>query len=393
MKVSSRQRWFLLVALPTLLLLLGWWRGGPWTQSLARQALLRKDFVSAARWLNQTERYFGVTTNTLLLRARLARQQGRIADCQRQLELAQRAGGNDLAVLREQLLLQAQLGELRGYQAYYRQLVTEPAEESVVVHEAFAIGLLVTGRVNEAVEIVERWQTEAPQDAQPHYLLGILQRDIGWPSKARDEFREALRLQPDHPQAALELAVQLTRTHEYVEAGSYYAIALRNPLTEPQARVGLSHCQRMVGNTQAARQTLEPLVEQPRPNLGAMAELGSVELMDGNYEKSLQWTARARAIMPRSSELNYTYAAALAALGRHQEAEAAFKFAIEARRASRRVKNLTEIAGAHADDPAISVELAQIALEFGEPGDATRWTQRALQQNPQYEPARALISQ
>ncbi|MFM7843158.1 MAG: tetratricopeptide repeat protein [Planctomycetota bacterium] len=393
MIVSTRQRWFILVALPILLLFLGWWRGGPWSQSLARRALLRKDFGSAARWLDRTERYFGVTTELLLLRARLARQEGRIADCRRQLELAQRAGGNDLALLREQLLLQAQLGELRGYEAYYRQLVAEPADEAFVVHEAFAIGLLITGRVNESVEIVERWQQEAPQDAQPHYLLGIMQRDIGWPGKARDEFRAALRLQPDHSQAALELAVQLTRSHQYLEAGPYYAIALRNSLTEPQARVGLAHCQRMVGNTQAARQTLEPLIEQPRPNLGAMAELGSLELMDGNYEKSLQWTARARAIMPRNSELNYTYAAALAALVRHAEANNAFQFAIEARRASRRVKNLTEIAGAHADDPAISVELAQIAREFGDPGDAARWTQRALQQDPQYAPARALISQ
>ncbi|MFM9115823.1 MAG: hypothetical protein ACKOU6_06630, partial [Planctomycetota bacterium] len=244
MIVSTRQRWFILVALPILLLFLGWWRGGPWSQSLARRALLRKDFGSAARWLDRTERYFGVTTELLLLRARLARQEGRIADCRRQLELAQRAGGNDLALLREQLLLQAQLGELRGYEAYYRQLVAEPADEAFVVHEAFAIGLLITGRVNESVEIVERWQQEAPQDAQPHYLLGIMQRDIGWPGKARDEFRAALRLQPDHSQAALELAVQLTRSHQYQEAVPYYAIALRNSLTEPQARVGLAHCQR-----------------------------------------------------------------------------------------------------------------------------------------------------
>lgn len=62
---------------------------------------------------------------------------------------------------------------------------------------------------------------------------------------------------------------------------------------------------------------LTPVVDTNRPDVGVIAELGRIELMEGNYDSVLQHFESARRIMPRNSEINYAYASTLAALARH----------------------------------------------------------------------------
>lgn len=64
--------------------------------------------------------------------------------------------------------------------------------------------------------------------ADIHNMMGVIQHDKGELDRARDEFREALRLNPAYTEAALNLSVTFNDLGEYEEAQKIYRTVVRN---------------------------------------------------------------------------------------------------------------------------------------------------------------------
>lgn len=64
--------------------------------------------------------------------------------------------------------------------------------------------------------------------ADIHNMMGVIQHDKGQLDRARDEFREALRLNPKYTEAALNLSVTYNDLGEYEDAQRIYKTVLAN---------------------------------------------------------------------------------------------------------------------------------------------------------------------
>lgn len=62
--------------------------------------------------------------------------------------------------------------------------------------------------------------------ADIHNMMGVIQHDRGALERARDEFREALRINPNYTEAALNLSVTYNDLGEYAEAQRVYGEVL-----------------------------------------------------------------------------------------------------------------------------------------------------------------------
>lgn len=84
------------------------------------------------------------------------------------------------------------------------------------------------GRLGEADEDSARAVADAPADAQLRNYRGIILHGLGRPEEAMDEFREAVRLDPGHAEAMLNLAVLLASSSpdKLGEAEEWYNKAL-----------------------------------------------------------------------------------------------------------------------------------------------------------------------
>lgn len=390
---NRRRLWILVAVLVVGLLAIGWWRGQRYGLDQAHAALRRGEPSVAMDWIRWSDRYVGTTADSRLLLAKVERRLGHLEASEMSIQAAAALGADMPNLLREQILLRAQLGQLDNPSQYLEQLLPSDVDDQSEVYESFARGYLLTGKLDDAHRLVTSWSERLPQDPLPHYFLGVMQRDLGWSSEAVGEFREALRRDPRHAQSALELAILTMRNHRYVEAIPLYETALAKDPNDVRARVGLAHSLRMLGETRAAREALTPVVNITRPDIGVIAELGRIDLMEGNYEKALQHFESARRLMPRNSEVSYAYASTLAALARHNEAKSPFEFAIEGRRANRKIAELGELVKARPDDLALRCDIAALSLRYGDPRAAMGWAQSALQKNPDYEPAKQIVEQ
>ena len=68
-----------------------------------------------------------------------------------------------------------------------------------------AVSELMAGKRRHAKDLLERALRENPESASVHYNLGVFYQSEGERTLAAEHFREALRLKPDHANAAREL--------------------------------------------------------------------------------------------------------------------------------------------------------------------------------------------
>jgi len=129
-----------------------------------------------------------------------------------------------------------------------------------------------------------------PQSSKGHGLRGAIRNNRADPAGAMEDFKQALALDPNDPEALLWL-------------GYGYAVAGQMPL----ARALMERLQRV-----------DPLTSI---NLGMY---GMIEMYDGRYDEALRWTQRAVEIDPSNPTQRMLHAMTLAANGRRDEAIAIF---------------------------------------------------------------------
>jgi tetratricopeptide (TPR) repeat protein len=146
-----------------------------------------------------------------------------------------------------------------------------------------AVAMVESGRAQSGAEILEGMVRQSQNDAELRILLGDARRAQRQTGRAEADYRDALRLQPDHPVAHNNLGIALFDQGRYREAEAEYreALHLRPSLTQALNNLGnaLERQSRFSEAEAVLRQVigLRPDDPEPRFNLGIVLRGRSIE--------------------------------------------------------------------------------------------------------------------
>lgn len=207
------------------------------------------------------------------------------------------------------------------------------------------------GRYQEALPLLEALVSERPLFADVHNMLGVTHHHMGQWARAEKAFREALKLNAQYTEAAMNLAVLLNDTGRYDEARVLYREALAR----------LSH----------EKNAIDPMASAKIANMhGSLAELyreaNRPEEAIAEYQRALQ-------LRPAFADIRHALAGVLMDTGDLPSALDALKQALEDRPQylAARVRMGNCFLMMHQKDDAIAAFEAVLAAEADHP-DAKR---------------------
>ncbi len=228
-----------------------------------------------------------------------------------------------------------------------------------------ALGLLSPA---EIVEANRRLVAASPESARFHARLGAALLDAGKLDEADASLREALRLQPDNPDAGLNLArVELRQGHPARARDLLMVVLARQPdradahLSMGQAMAALDQRDLALGHFQEAIRLDPGLVAAHRG-------LGRALRDSGKKDAALVPLGRAAELAPRVAAVQFDYAAGLAEAGRHAESIPVFRAALELA----------------PDDPDIRNDLGAALQAAGDPEGAIAEYQETIRRRPNF---------
>lgn len=129
-------------------------------------------------------------------------------------------------------------GRAKEAESLYRRVISRDARHHRAL-ASFALLLFETGRAEESLSYLER---AVAVELNPEYLtlLGEVYRRIGRLDMAATSFGRILEIDPDYPDARLNLAVTLSQARVYPEAWELLQEALQRGPDGPRLRVALS---------------------------------------------------------------------------------------------------------------------------------------------------------
>lgn len=204
-----------------------------------------------------------------------------------------------------------------------------------------------------AAACYERAAALAPDSFRWPYLSAVLAEEAGRFETAERLLRRALEIRPKDPHARFHLArVQIAR-----------------------------------GDTEAARQQLEALLDQPGLTAAVRADLARLAEARGAVEEAVEHYRAALEVQPEAAQLYFPLAALLRRLGRTEEARRTAELAVTGRRVSFADPIVSEVMSLAASSETYS-RLAIQAIRSGDLAAATDAYRTALELRPDNERAR-----
>jgi tetratricopeptide (TPR) repeat protein len=355
----------------------------------ARRAVERRAYTDAQAHLT---RHLGVwphSTTAHLLSARCARGVGDLDEAERLLAACSQRGSDFEAVALERSLLHAQRGTITpDRQKMLWRLVEKEAPETPQILEALALGGIYTQRLGEAMACLERWLTYAPGDSQALYLRGLVWEGMGSLQKAGDDYRRAVRHDPEHLPARRRLAEYLTSTGEYTEAAELFEKLLVQQPDDAFLTLGLARCRRLLGEIADAERLLDELLARESPPAPALVERARLALGKREFEGAENWFRLALAQDPFERDACHGLGQCLRALGRSTEAEIYESRTAQIDRDLAQLSKLCEQIGQNPNDADLPYQAGMICLRNGQKAEARRWFRNVLQLQPEHEGAR-----
>jgi tetratricopeptide (TPR) repeat protein len=390
-----RRRIFWLLALLAVLALILYAKRdllGGYPNSQARRALRERDLAGALDWLDISERLAPGNPEKEFLLARVRRREGRLQDMRACLENARRGGWSPELVRREEWLGWAQSGRLREAEEHWDELSAAPRDDAGEICEAFVMGYLRNYRLQDALELLAVWEADFPADPQPHFWRGqIRQEQRAW-SAAADEFQQALQRDPQHAEAALELADVHVELKRHADALHYYGVAAAAGADAAAARLGRARCLTMLGRHAEARRLLRALVRAAPADPDAAVELAQLEVESGRHAQALELLAPLAPREPFHLDLQHAYAMALRGANRLEEAQARLEAVSEIRRQRHRASTLVMNVTQQPDNPDLRCEVGATYLHNGDEKAGLIWLASALECDPRHRETHRVLA-
>jgi tetratricopeptide (TPR) repeat protein len=186
-----------------------------------------------------------------------------------------------------------------------------------------------------AIAEYQRALKENPENAEAHYRIGAISAQLGNASKAAEEFRQVLDIDPYHAQARSALAsyhlnrgVIFRGQHQVEEAARELKEAVRMDPKSGTAYVELGQVYEETGRYQEAAEVYGKATAADSGSIPGHLHLGLVCNHLGQYARAVKALETVLRIHPDDPEAHAGLGVAYAQQGQRQQAKAAFAKAI-----------------------------------------------------------------
>jgi tetratricopeptide (TPR) repeat protein len=358
----------------------------------ARDAMFAARYSDAIVLLVDAESWKGPTGETAFLRARCFRQLSDAEQMKGALQQAAELGFDRKRLSTEQTLYLAQEGELDKVGTQLPILFLNGGDDLPVICEAFANGFLVNHQIADAVQILNAWIADFPEDPRPHAGIGLIHKKAGQFTLAATAFREALKRDPDRVRVRLQLSEVLMELHRFDETLSE---TLKVLLVAPENVVALTihgQAQHHSGLTDDALISLKQAVKIEPTNLKAMLALAQLHNDMEMFTSAIELLQKCILEEPFNVDVRSAFGTALRGLGKTEEAKLHFQYCAAASEAHSRIRtNLDKISrdGQHVE---ARFETGELMMKYGSPAEATAWLKSVLRLEPSHVPAHQTLA-
>lgn len=358
----------------------------------AQHAEERFDFASARKHLAECLHIRPHDPKIHLYLTRNARRLGDYSAAQADLDAyREMAGGPTPESTLEAALLLAQQGDLPGVEDYLRQRLQQDDPQTPLILEALIRGAIRVYRLPDALRWTEELLARQPDNVPALLARAMIQESIGHTDKALEDFQTALRHQPEHAEARLQLAETLLRLHRPAEALEHLEW-LRTDYPSADAALALARCYRLLGRLDEAAGLLGPLAAEHPQDGVVLRENGRTALAADRLAEAEDWLRRAVAVAPADHAAHYDLARCLQRRGKETEAERYFRRSEEIHADIKRLAQAAEQAMQAPTDPRPRWQAGLICLRNGQDRQGLRWLLGALQVDPAHRPTHLALA-
>jgi tetratricopeptide (TPR) repeat protein len=330
----------------------------------------------------------------LFLAARAARRSGafeRADDFLNQYEAAR--GKDDQGLILERVLLQAQRGEIKRVSAFCDARVRDGHADAPLILEALTAGFLRTYNLADAQSALDAWKKLRPDDVQAAIFQGALYDLQDRTTDAIAQYRRAVELDPDNPEALSRFSGALVQTFQADEALGYLVRLRRLTPKDPRVLVLMAQCHILLKHNPEAAALLDEALAADPNQVEALTLRGKVAIEDGRLEDAEKLFRKAVERDPGRYDARYQLVTCLSSLGRDAESKA------EQQRLDQLEADMKEIheivtrrMQASPFDPEPRYRAGMIALRAGVLKEGLRWMESALEVDPNYVEAHNVLA-
>jgi tetratricopeptide (TPR) repeat protein len=345
----------------------------------ARKAIVARDPELALVWLDRIERFGIDRAETMFLMARAYRRMGQFAKTRSCLQAALDRGFSPERVKREEILALAQSGQLQQSVPFLADMLGDPGDDGAEICEAFASGYLAAYLVPDAFTLVEAWQKDFPEDAQPYFFRGRYAVHMGNLKEAIREFEQALKRSPNRRDIRNELASCLIELIKYDEAEKHLSKLLKEDPSDVVARLNWAKCLQHTDRIDEAERHFQVVLKADPDNETAKLQLGRMLVSAGKPEEALGLAKALYEKSPKNVDAAFLFAQVLRLTDQGDRAQKLFDEVKQARvdldRAYVLIDRLDPQKAAASD----RVEIGRLLVTNGEDRAGISWLMSALQ--------------
>lgn len=399
------RRWVCSFLVIALLALIAMDVPGILARAMANRAASQLDNASAERWISIAKSVSWRHGEMELLSARLLRRQGRADELEQALQRAIRSGADSKLVSLERALAQAQSGSLDSVEPQLFDALRNGIGDSAEISDAYANGLTISSRFDQALKVLQAWQIDYPKDPRPAYRIGrIFEHKAVW-DKAQEHYRQSISVSPTYYPARFRLGRVLMYDRQLDAAKDEFAtcLSMDNPLA---AQIQIASCLKAQASTNQAAELLREVLKNDDAKIlasyAALEEtpehheaariLGDLEFELGNNAEAVRWLEHALAFNDRDSSSRYSLAVTLREMGREEEAEEHFSRFQLVREALSRANVLRSRIQADSEDVDARFELGELLLTHESIRMGLFWLRSVLEIQPDHQGAHRTLA-
>lgn len=362
-----------------------------WFQRSAREAALDGDSERERHLLDRALLATPRSAEVHLLLARNARRLGQLQPFLDHLRQAQELGLAQERIEREQLLLQAQAGNMEQVEPHLTRLLRRDATDLNEVCAAIVAGYVHNYEFGPAFRYLEAWEKDFPNDPEPHIMRARIRQSWHNVREAERELRQALALRPTWRGLPQMLAQVLTEQNRMEEAAELLAEVARSNPADNRLQLAWADSLIRTGRLAEAQTLLAQLESVETTSADLLFGLGRIDLWEGETERGLERLTRARELDPQRNEIRYAYAQALAQAGRLDESREEREAVERSTRAQARIFELSEQLVKTPQDLETRLEIGRTLLSEGD-AEGVAWLETILRFEPEHQPAHRALA-
>lgn len=397
-----------LLVLLTCLLVAFLWAGGAtgFANSMAKSAIGSKRLEAGEWWLGVSKFFSSTDAYTDFLQGRIDRKRGEYDAMMGHLKSALKKGFPPIRLDREQALASASLGQMTpDIEERLMRWLDEPDADFAEIVDSYANGLTAVSRFDDAMELLQTWQSTDPLDPVANYRIARIHEHLSQPEDAEANYRKAIAKDPRYLKAHYNLGRVLLDQRRSDEALTCFQKCAKGG-SALAAKTGMAQCYKTLGENEVARGLLQEVMSSSYEDLQksyqavdetparyvAASELGCLETELGDFPEARKHLELALKEFPLDSIARYSYAVTLRGLGMQKEADENFAITRASRAALDQVAGYQGKLRNDSQDTESRLAVGKIILENESERVGLFWLQSVFSYDPKNSDAHEAIA-